>query len=259
MKKYFKIWLRMTSNSFQTIIASRFGMIIFLFGKLFRFGIYLAFIYFLFSGTNGIVGYNRDQTLLFLLTFSLLGGIGQMFFREVYRFRGKVVSGEFDFDLVKPVHPLLHNLAGGFDFLDLLTMPIYFYVLIKVISFLHFGAGQLLLYILLSLNGLFIMGAIHVVVAAFGIITSEVDHMLMVYRDLETMGRFPVDIYKEPLRQILTFALPIGIMFTFPAKALLGLLSWQMVIISLGLGLAIVYLSFRFWNFAVKKYSSASS
>lgn len=259
MKKYLKIWVLMTSNSFQAVLSSRFGMVVFIFGKLFRFGIYLSFIYFLFSATNGILGYNRNQTLLFLLTFTFLGSVGQMFLREVYRFRGKVVSGEFDFDLLKPVHPLLRNLAGGFDLLDLLTMPVFIYVLVKIISQLHFGPGQLALYVLLSLNGLLIMTAIHIVVAAFGIITTEVDHMLMVYRDLETMGRFPVDIYKEPLRQILTFALPIGVMFTFPAKALLGLLSWQMVVIAIGVGFLSVYLAIRFWNFAVGKYSSASS
>lgn len=259
MKKYLKIWALMTSNSFQTILSSRFGMIVFIFGKLFRFGIYLSFIYFLFSGTNGILGYNRNQTLLFLLTFTFLGSVGQMFLREVYRFRGKVVSGEFDFDLLKPVHPLLRNLAGGFDLLDLLTMPVLIYALVKVMSLLNFNPTQLVLYVLLSLNGLLIITSIHVVVAALGIITTEVDHMLMVYRDLETMGRFPVDIYKEPLRQILTFALPIGVMFTFPAKALLGLLSWQAVVLSLAIGFASVYLSGRFWTFAVRKYSSASS
>lgn len=249
----------MASNSVQTVIASRFGMIIFVFGKLFRIGIYLAFIYFLFSGTKGILGFDRNQIMLFLLTFTFLGAVGQMFLREVYRFRGRIVSGEFDFDLVKPIHPLLHNLAGGFDVLDLITMPIIVFVLAKVMSQINFDLVQLFLYIILSINGLLIITAIHILVAGFGIIYTDIDHMLMTYRDIETMGRFPVDIYKEPLRQILTFVIPIGIMFTVPAKALLGLVSWQGVIGALMVGLISITLSFRFWNFAVKKYSSASS
>lgn len=249
----------MTSNSFQTMIASRFGIVIFLFGKLFRFAMTLAFIYFLFSGTRGVLGFNRDQTLLFLLTFIFLGGVGQMFFREAYRFRARLVSGDFDFDLLKPIHPLFRNLAGGFDFLDLLTMPIYIYVLIQLISQLRFSLWALVLYLILLINGFVIIMAIHILVVGLGIITTEVDHLVMVYRDIESMGRFPVDIYKEPLRQFLTFVVPIGLMFTFPAKALLGLLSWQAIIFALVGGGISLFLCLKFWDYAVKNYSSASS
>ncbi len=259
LKKYLKIWLLMTSNSFQTMLASRLGIIIFLFGKLLRFSLSLAFIYFLFTGTKGVLEFNREQTLLFLLTFIFLGGVGQMLFREAYRFRGRLVSGDFDFDLLKPVHPLLRNLAGGFDFLDLLTMPVYLYVLFKIISSLHFSPLEMLLYVLLLFNGLVIIMAIHILVVAFGIITTEIDSLIMVYRDIETMGRFPVDIYKEPLRQLLTFVVPIGIMFTFPAKALLGLLSWQGIVLAVIFGAVSLKIGLAFWNYSVRRYSSASS
>lgn len=249
----------MTGNSFQTILASRFGMVIFIFGKLFRIGLYLAFVYFLFSGATTVLGYGRNQTLLFLLTFTFLGAVGQMLFREVYRFRGRLVSGEFDFDLVKPIHPLFRNLTAGFDLMDLITMPTIVYFLGTAIASLSYNLPDFILYTLLLGNGLLIMLAVHVFVMGFGVITTEVDHAVMVYRDLETMGRFPVDIYKEPLRQILTFVVPVGLMFTIPAKALLGLLSWQAVVGAFGVGMLSLYLSLKFWDFAVKRYSSASS
>lgn len=249
----------MTNNSIQALFANRFGIIVFVFGKLFRVLIYLAFIYFLFAGAKEIAGYAQNQALLFMTTFIFLGSAGQMFFREVYRFRGKVVSGDFDFDLVKPIHPLLRNIFGGFDLLDLVTMPIFTFVLVRTISLLTFNTRDLLFYFLLSANGMLIMFAIHVLVAALVAINHEVDHAVMIYRDIETMGRFPVDIYKEPLRQILTFVIPVGLMFTIPAKALLGLLSWQIIAVSFMVGFASVLLSLKFWDFAVKKYSSASS
>ena len=259
MKRYFKAWLIMTAGSIQAIFASRLGVLIFVFGKLFRFLLFLGFIYFLFSGVQTIIGYNKYQILFFLTTFSVIGAIGQMLFRETYRFRARLVSGDFDFDLIKPIHPLLRNVSGGFDVLDLLTLPLYFWVLVQVMMGLHLTPIDLFLYILLSLNGLVIMAAIHIIVIAFGIISTEVDHAVLIYRDFEAMGRFPVDIYREPLRQILTFVLPVGIMFTIPAKAYLGMLSWQVILVSLLVGLVSVYLAFRFWRFALKKYASASS
>lgn len=259
MKRYLKIWYLLTAGSFQTILASRFAVVVFIFGKLLRFGLYLAFMVFLFSGVKTVLIFDQYQTLLFLMTFTILGSVGQMLFREVYRFRGKLTSGEFDFDLVKPIHPLLKNMTGGFDLMDLLTMPVLFYALYYVISHLQFTPSLLVLYFLLCLNGLLVLASIHIILAGLGIITLEIDHMMMIYRDIETMGRFPVDIYKEPLRQILTFAVPVGIMFTIPAKALLGLLSWPAITASFLVGLASIILAFKFWDFAVKKYSSASS
>jgi ABC-2 type transport system permease protein len=90
-------------------------------------------------------------------------------------------------------------------------------------------------------------------------VTTEIDHAVMIYRDLTSMGRVPVDIYKEPLRSVITFAIPVGIMMTFPAKAFLGMLSWQFIVLSLVLGLLFFVLSLRIWHYALSRYASASS
>jgi len=259
MKKYLVLWLKMTSNSFQTIMSSRVGFLIFTFGKLLRFILYLGFIYFLFSGVKQIGQYSKNEILLFLLTFVFLGSIGQMFFREVYRFRSRIVSGDFDFDLLKPVNPIFRNLFGGFDLLDLLTMPLIIIALVKTLEGLHFEIWQLVLYLLLSVNCLLIIGSIHVLVLSFGVLKTEVDNAIMFYRDIETMGRFPVDIYKQPLREILTFVIPVGVMFTVPAKVLLNLVSWPVIIISIVVGLLTFFFTQRFWVYALKRYTSASS
>ena len=55
----------------------------------------------------------------------LIDVISQFLFREVYRFRPLVVSGEFDLVLVKPVSSLFRSLAGGADVIDLITIPPY--------------------------------------------------------------------------------------------------------------------------------------
>jgi ABC-2 type transport system permease protein len=96
-------------------------------------------------------------------------------------------------------------------------------------------------------------------VLAFGIITSEVDHAVMVYRDVENMARFPIYIYTQPLQSFLMFVIPIGLIFTIPAQVLLGGLSWQFILLALALGISFFSLSIYSWSSAVKKYSSASS
>jgi ABC-2 type transport system permease protein len=108
-------------------------------------------------------------------------------------------------------------------------------------------------------NTLLVATAFHVTVLAIGILTLTVDHLIMVYRDITALVRIPVDLFSEPVRSLITFVIPVGLMFTFPAKSLLGLLSTELVIFTSLLAICYLLVALKFWRFALKHYSSASS
>ncbi len=260
LKKYYRIWSFLTVNSFATSLTTRFGALVFIVGKLIRFLFFGAFLIIIIGKTNSIAGFGLNQTIIFYLTFNIIDTISQLFLREVYRFRPMVISGNFDLVLAKPINPLFRILAGGADPFDLIILIILFiftFVSIQQIPDLHLL--NIIFYIILCLNGFFISMAFHIMVAALAILTSEIDHTLMIYRDLTNLGRVPVDIYQQPLRFFITFILPIGVMTTFPAKALLGLLSWQGIVISFISVIIFLGLSLILWRYSLTKYSSASS
>lgn len=259
LKRYFKIWLLMSRNSFLAVFNQRIALSIFLIGKLLRFFFFFGFIIFLLKGTKSLAGYNLNQTLLFFFTFNLIDTVSQFLFREVYRFRPLIVTGGFDLVLSKPINALFRSLMGGADIIDLITIIPLTIATFYVASLLHPSFLQTTFYVLLVLNGLVIASAFHIFVLGLGIVTLEIDHTIMIYRDLTALGRLPIDIYKEPLKGIITFLIPIGIMVSFPAKAIMGLMSPAGVIWSLAFGVLVLILSFKFWNFALKKYTSASS
>ena len=185
--------------------------------------------------------------------------MAQFLFREVYRFRPLIVSGSFDLVLVKPVNALFRVLMGGADVLDLIMIPPIIFAVYYVGRLLSPTTSQTVLFLLLIINSLFIATAFHIVVLALGIITLEIDHTIMIYRDITNLGRFPVDIYRQPLQGILTYLIPVGIMITLPAKALMGLVSPSGVLLSFVIGTVAVLVAIRLWNFALTKYTSASS
>jgi ABC-2 type transport system permease protein len=170
-----------------------------------------------------------------------------------------IISGDFDLVLVKPLNALFRVLMGGPDPIDLVTIPPMIFVVIWIGSLLHPGIFQIFAYILLFINGLVIAAAFHIFILGLGIITLEVDHTIEVYRDLTSMGRLPINIYKEPLQLILTFVIPIGVMITFPARALEGFMNPLEIFLSLIFGIVLILISLRFWKFALTKYTSASS
>lgn len=260
IKKYFIVWLRFAINGFQTQLTNRFALVIFLIGKILRFGVLTFFIVLLVGKTKALAGYSLDQTIFFFLTFNLIDILSQLIFREVYRFRQAVVLGTFDFYLVKPINALFRSLMGGPDLIDFITLIPLIGGIIFYINRLHItDFGSLLIYFILIAVGFIIALSFHILVLSLAVITTEIDHAIMMYRDVVGMGRFPIDIYSEPLRGLLTFVIPVGLMMTFPAKAVLGLLSPSMIIYSLSFAIILFYISLKVWDWSLKQYSSASS
>ncbi len=259
LKYYLRIWLRLTISSFQTAFVSGFGAIVFLLGKFLRFGFLLLLTFLIVGRTKSLAGYSLNQVLIFYMTYNVLDTLTQLLFREVYRFRPKIVTGDFDLDLVKPSSSLFRSLLGGADPLDIITLVPFIIILLIILRQTHFTVLEFLSYFWLAINGFAIATAFHIMVLSLGVITTEIDHAVMIYRDLTNLARFPVDIYQEPLRSIVTFVIPIGIMMSFPPKALFGLLSPVWVLGATLLAAIFIYISLRLWKYALTQYTSASS
>jgi len=256
---YIGIWYMMSKNSFLMVLAQKKVLFIFLLGKVLRFIFFMIFLFFLVKGAGRLSNYTVNQAIFFFLTFMVIDTTSQFFFREVYRFRPLVVSGDFDLVLTKPIGALFRVLMGGADVIDLITIPPLYAITIYFGSLLAPNTFQIYLYIAMLMSGLLIATAFHIIVLSLGIITLEVDHTIMIYRDVTSMARFPVDIYKQPLRGVLTYLLPIGIMITLPAKAIMGLVTPFGIFVSISFGVLTLYVAVKFWHVALQKYTSASS
>jgi len=256
--KNLRIFFIYSKFALKTTFQTRVGTIFFIIGKIVRFLFFFLLVTFIFNKVKVIKGYTINQAIIFYLTFNLIDTITQIFFREVYRFKYRVVSGSFNLTLTKPHHPFLQILVGGIDYLDIVMLIPYLLLTIYYISLggANRGFFAVLMYLLLLLNGLIIAAAFHITVLALGIITTETDNTIMIYRDLTNLGRFPLDIYQTPLREIFTYIIPIGIMISFPAQALFNLLTLPKIIYAFILSSGSLLLSLKFWNYGLKRYQS---
>jgi ABC-2 type transport system permease protein len=259
LRFYIKIWLLMAKNAMLSWLNKRESVVIFVFGKVVRYFFYFTFLYFLVTKTDGIAGYSAHQALFFTATYSLIDTIGQFLFRSVYTFKQQIVTGDFDLVLLKPINPLFRTIVGGPDLMDLITIPPIIAITIYFGSLLNPSFVNTLYYLLLVINGLLVSMSIHIIVVSLGVITVTVDHLIMIFRDFSSMGRFPIDIYKQPLKGFLTFVVPVGVMFSLPSKALMGLISPAGILFSLVFGITFFVISLQLWQFALRKYTSASS
>ena len=92
-----------------------------------------------------------------------------------------------------------------------------------------------------------------VVAAAFWVV--RLDNLAYLFNSVFDFARWPV----SALRVVFMFVLPLGIMTTYPAEALLGTLSLQTALLSVAGALTFALISRAVWTRALGRYTSASS
>lgn len=255
--KYFNYWVKSSIMIFQSLIFTRLASVLFMLGKILRIGLWLVLILALKTKMTHLAGFSLDQLIVFYLVFNIFDLLGQIFYRGIYWYRNEILSGNFDFTLLKPLNPLFQVLVSHTDWLDI--PPLILTIIFLIIKLPAVSIVELLTFILMGFVAMVLATAVHILVAAIGILTTEVDHAIWIYRNFSQMARFPVDIYSEGVRLFLNFIIPVGLIFTVPAKALLGVLSWQWLLLTLLFSLVFYFFILKFWHYALKQYSSASS
>lgn len=259
---YTKVWLRLTRLQFSSQIANSRGAAIFLlFGKLFRLASAFLILYVVVGRARQLAGYSLAQAIFVLALFNFGSTTIQLFFRGVYMFRQKVVDGTFDFYLLNPLSELFYSLFSYTDPLDLLLVIPYGYIVGW--AWLNAGYSFSFFHLFLLISSLIILSlfvfSLHVLIIGIGIRYLEVDNTVMLYRDIEKMAAFPIDIYGKGVGGFLTYIMPFALMATIPAKFVFGLTSPTILLGFLLLALAYVKGALWFWQKSLKKYASASS
>ncbi len=257
LKLYFIYWWKSSALSLQALLSSRLSSILFLIGKFARFGLFIGFLLALNRSITNLAGYSFDQLVIFFLVYNLFDLVGQIFYRGIYWFRYEIISGDFDFRLTKPINPLFQILTSYTDFLDIPLLAVVISML--ALNWNKTDLGHIGIFAIVSFASVVLITAIHILVAATGVMTTAVEHTIWMFRDFATMARVPVDIYASPVRVFLTYVMPVGLVFTLPAKVLFGQYSMQFLAVALLLSLGFYLLSLRVWRYALQRYASASS
>jgi len=261
MKHHFRVWWLLIKQSTQYYLVNRLSSVLFIIGKLVRFSLFSILLFSITQKTNQIGQFSSQQLLFSFLIFNFLDTLSQLLFRAVYTMRPHIVSGSFDYFLLQPISPAFRALLGSTDLLDLVTLIIFIALTVGYlfIQNLVISPQNFLIFIILVFSALIISAAIHLATVSVGIFNTAVDHSIMIFRILSRYARIPINLYPRPVAIFLTYIIPIGIMFTWPAQALLGIFSPIGILASLFIAFLSLFLSLKFWRFALKHYSSASS
>lgn len=261
-KSYFRVWLKLTTQQFQSQISNARGAaLLFIAGKLFRLSTAFLLVYLVVGRAKLISGYSLEQAVLILALFNFFSTLTQLFMRGIYMFRQKVVDGSFDFYLLNPLSELFYSLFSFTDPMDLLLILPYGGIVIWAWQSAGYALTiPLVSALIIALIIAFVMAiSWHIIILGVGIRYLEVDNTIMLYRDIERLAAMPVSMYGRLGGGILTYVFPFGLMATVPANIIFGLTNPYYLFGFSLLALFQFKVALWYWQKSLRTYSSASS
>ena len=219
-------------------------------------------LFVLYRSRDVVNGWDASSALIVMAYFSALravleGVISPSLVDLVERIR----SGSFDYILLKPVDAQAMVSASRyepwkiFDLLGAIALAIY--------AFHRRGEAPALADVAAGL-GLFVAGivamyALWIACAAFAFWVGRLDNLIYLLGAIFDTARWPIHVFPGAWRFVFTFVIPVAIMTTFPAMALLGTLDGKTAIATIAGALVMLVASRLVWRAAIRSYTSASS
>ena len=216
----------------------------------------------LFGDRDTVAGWDRPSALIVIAYFTgtravLEGLISPSLVDLLERIR----SGAFDYVLLKPADA--QALVSTTRCEPWQIGNLLFAVGLATYAFVLRGdapsAGDLALGLVLFVAGLFAMYSLWILCAAAGFWVVRLDNLTYLLGAIFDVARWPVQVFRGVWRFVLTFVIPVAVMTTFPAMALLGRLDARTALATIGGALALLVVSRLVWKLAIRNYTSASS
>jgi ABC-2 type transport system permease protein len=209
-----------------------------------------------------VAGWSFPEALLVVAWFtglrSILEGAVQPSLVAVVE---HIRKGTLDFVLLKPadaqflVSTAKFEPAQSIDVLSAVGIALYaFHRLGRSPALADVGVA---LALTLASAALLYALAILVVSAAFWVV--RLDNLIYLFNSVFDAGRWPSTVFRGAWRFVFTFVVPLSLMTTYPALALLGRLHYTTALQALGGAIVFVALARLVWLRALGHYTSASS
>lgn len=215
-----------------------------------------------FRGRGEIAGWNFAEALVVIAWFTLLRGFLEGAIQpSMQSVIEHIRLGTLDFVLIKPADAQF--LVSTARFAPWKIFDVIAGLVLVVIAFERLGrtpapehvgfAAILLTAAALVLYSLWIL----VICASFWVI--KLDNLSYLFSSIFDAARWPLSVFRGLWRVLFTFVIPLGIMTTYPAMAILGTLEPRTAAFACGGALAFAALARAVWRRALARYTSASS
>lgn len=262
LRRHLRIWRRFLTQAIVRETHYRASIIATTLVGLFQLVIALVPVFLLYSFTDDINGWSRGDVIA-------LGGIYQATVAMLWfgvepnmgRLSDAIREGELDLILIRPVSGLFYVMLRWIK-------PAEIFMILAGLGVAVIGLAQggsrpdatgVVQAGLLMACGLVLISCAWTAIVMTAFWFTSTSPAAMVVNDLIFTGRYPLAFYPTAIRLFLSFVFPVGFAATFPAEALTGRGSGNVVLAGVALSTLALLLLRAWWRFGVRFYSSASS
>jgi ABC-2 type transport system permease protein len=225
-------------------------------------GAMLATVYIVFARTDSLAGWTEAETYVLLGTFEVLSGLKSAFIDPNLAWfpENGIRQGKLDASLLQPAPTLFLASLGMSRPLALLQVALGLGVLgVGLGNHAQVpGPSAIAAWIVTLAAGLAVTWAMGVLLAclAFWAPRLQLD---VFYGSAWQLARYPIDIYRRPLRLVLTYVFPLALIATIPTATLLSGLRLPVLAATVAGATLASLLAIGCWRLGLRRYTGATS
>jgi ABC-2 type transport system permease protein len=209
-----------------------------------------------------IAGYTYPEALCVVGFFTLLQGVLE---GAIHPSLATVIehirTGTLDFVLLKPADAQF--LVSTQRFAPWRAINVLAGIAIFVYAFATLGrapgVADVLLALAMLVLAIVILYAMWILVISAAFHVGRIDNLRFLFLAIFDAARWPSTVYRGVMSFVFTFVIPLALMTTYPARALLGRLDAATALFAWVLGLLFALLARAVWLQSLRRYTSASS
>lgn len=262
MMRYFKLlWLQLRTSA---LLAAQYrgDFLVEALLSLFWTATALAPLFVVYSEQHAamIPGWTFAETLVVMGCFVFLQGVLEGAINPgLQAVIEHIRKGTLDFILLKPADAQFLVSTSKFQVWRVLTLVqagiIFVYAFEKLGRWP--GWNEWLTAAALLAVAMWLLYSLWILIVSAAFIVVKVDNLTYLFSSIFDAARWPAQVYRGALRWVFTFVIPLAVMTTFPAQALLGRLELSTLVASLVGSCAFAAAARWVWLRSIGRYTSA--
>lgn len=217
-------------------------------------------LFVLYSNRKTVAGWTWPEALVVVACFTILKGVlAGAIQPSLQAVVEQVRKGTLDFLLLKPADAQFLVSTSQFELWR--TSDIISGAIVLVYAFSVLGRAPSLphvgLMLMLLLSATVILYSIFIIVISLAFRFVKVDNLSYLFMSIYDAARWPASVFRGAFSFIFTFIIPLSLMTTYPALAILGRLSATDVVVALATAAAFFFVSRLIWLRSIAHYTSA--
>ena len=265
--KILRLYWEFAKRNAYSRMQYRFSFTVFVLAIIFMYFTNLCLIWVMLEKFGEINGWKFEE-VAFMYSLGLLSyGLYALFFSHFRYFDRLILKGDFDFLLLRPVNVLLQAVMKDFDLRTVAHMSfgLTIFIISSRMNNIDWGLGYILLITTTIVGSVLIQVALCICVAtlSFWLLRSKNLYELVVQTPRNFIW-FPLSIFSSSMQFVLTFAIPYAFVSYYPSRIFLNKTEPNIVAIELGyytlcVGSVLFIVSYVFWEYGLKHYTSTGS